>query len=206
MITEDYINFEKYMTTEEKAKEFDRAIMRAKEIDMNEYGDIVTHILPSFKEIEEQEKWEQILSYIPDDALTDWVKKQIEKHKETVRKLESYQKMYFDENKQPLWDIKCAVRGDILVSDYGYDKPWMGMFKSFNDDKSFNVYCFLSGLSHRFIVSHDSYTSCTYKVRPATDKEKLYFISKMIENDYVWDDKKKDLKKIENDCCKKFND
>lgn len=40
------LKFEKYMTIEEKAKEFD----------MNKYGDIVTHILPSFKEIEEQEK------------------------------------------------------------------------------------------------------------------------------------------------------
>ena len=99
------------MTTEEKAKEFDRAIMRAKEINMNEYGHIVNHILPSFKEIEEQEKWEQILSYIPDDALTDWVKKQIEKHKETVRKMESYQEMYFDE-------IKQSGRVDNKIEEY----------------------------------------------------------------------------------------
>lgn len=186
------------MTTEEKAKEFDRAIMRAKEIDMNEYGDIVTHILPSFKEIEEQENWEQILSYIPDKTLTDWAKKQIEKHKETVRRMESYQKMYFDEIKQPVWNIKCAVRGDILVADYGYDKPWIGLFKSksFKNDKSFNTYCYLSGFSHTFIVNHDSCTYCTYNVRPATDREKLYFFSKMIENGYVWDDNKKELKKI----------
>ena len=187
------------MTIEEKAKEFDRAIMRAKEIDMNQYGDIVTHILPSFKEIEEQENWEQILSYIPDDALTDWAKKQIEKYKETVKKTEYYQKMYFDEIKQPVWNIKCAVRGDILAVDYGYDKPWFGIFKSFNDDKSFSTYCFLNAFTHTLIVNPISCNNhCTYNVRQATDKEKLYFISKMIENGYVWDDNKKEVKKIKN--------
>lgn len=117
----------------------------------------------------------------------------LEKQKETVKKME----MYFDEIKQPVWNIKCAVQGDILVADYGRDRPWIGMFKSFNDDKSFNVYCFLSSFSHTFITN---YLSCnynsTYNVRPATDREKLYFFSKMIENGYVWDDNKKELKKI----------
>lgn len=111
--------------------------------------------------------------------------------------MESYQKMYFDEIKQPVWNIKCAVRGDILVADFGNDdKPWMGMFKSFNNDKSFNTFCLLSSFTHTFFVNPISCNYCTYNVRLATYKEKLYFISKMIENGYVWDDKKKDIKKI----------
>lgn len=105
----------------------------------------------------------------------------------------------FIDNHCRLWTIQDAKDGDVLAfndnTDANAPLNWIGIYKQprMVTDKSHWFHCIIT--SDRVFRDYDSWW--VYNVCPATTEQRDLLFKKMKEAGYTWDDKKKELRKIQ---------
>lgn len=101
------------------------------------------------------------------------------------------------------WNITQAKDGDFVADDR-LEFPFIGIFKSMNDDGTFNVYCYLHrGKDQEFapplVNMLNGKCNCDGKnpdgMVLATEEQKKLLFYKMHEAGYWWDAENKEVKK-----------
>ena len=97
-----------------------------------------------------------------------------------------------------LWTIQDAKDGDVLVS--GIDNPFI-YYKPYYDDGHAYYYVGIDGRGNLSIAcfrkKQDLYLGSINNVIPATKEQRDQLFAKIKEAGYNWDEKKKELKKIQ---------
>ena len=97
-----------------------------------------------------------------------------------------------DEDTLRLWDVtKDAKDGDVLATD-----DWVFIFKELNTNCKPVCYCHYD-VDLGFVIDVNTYISTGSTIKPATKEQRNLLFQKMYEVGYVWNDDKKELKKIE---------
>ena len=164
------------MTTEEKAKAYDEALKRAKEIHDVDYvgtphGEIVEYIFPELKER---------------FKVGDWIVNNKDNTYGIIRRIHDDNTGF--EKDYHLWTIQDAKDGDVLVDKYGN----IGIYQG---DKNAVVWysCCYCGVNKVFYTEGSHEFPCY----PATKEQRELLFKKMNEAGYEWDVEKKKLDKVE---------
>jgi hypothetical protein len=94
-----------------------------------------------------------------------------------------------------LWAIADAKDGDVLATDNG----WTCIFQAF-DGYVFSSYCFMDSQKWFCEVGAEGHTldsRINGNIHPATKEQRDLLFAKMRESGYEWDEKKKELRKIQ---------
>ena len=110
---------------------------------------------------------------------------------------------YSLENDARLWSIKDAKPGDIIAEEpiETYPSSFVAIYKKQNEE-DFDSYCFI-GFDGKFYKGEEGHT--LENLHPATKEQRDFLFQKMKEADYKWNDKKKELKKIDWNDYIKYN-
>ena len=97
-----------------------------------------------------------------------------------------------------LWTIADAKDGDVLIDTLSGTRDVTILFRGINADDSINSYCGWNGYNFRVTTNGAGYgTLSSSQYEPATKVQRNILFQKMKEEGYVWNDEKKELKKIQ---------
>ena len=107
-------------------------------------------------------------------------------------------KSFLTESDHSTWSIKDAKPGDVLANDHHILilKELVYDWSSNGTPYSVKAYCGIKP-NGNFELGKENWCFCgTLHMRPATSEERDLLFAKMREAGYTWDEKKKELKKI----------
>ena len=97
-----------------------------------------------------------------------------------------------------LWTIADAKDGDVLIDTLSGTRAITILFRFINEDDSISAYCGWNGYTFRVTIDGLGYgTLSSTQYVPATAEQRDLLFQKMKEEGYVWNDEKKELKKIQ---------